>query len=97
MRRSETQSIGSLFQDFIKSMNLEGKLAEVRLIDNWPNVVGVPIARRTGKLLIKNKVLFVYMDSSVARNELYMLDRKSIVMALNKIAKAELIEDIIIR
>jgi len=97
MRRSETQHFGSILQQYLNAIDIHGKLKEIRLIDAWPNVVGNMIAKKTNKLLIKKRVLFAYMSSSVAKNELLMLDPKGIVKALNEKAGAELIDDIVIR
>jgi hypothetical protein len=96
MRKSQAAPISKILKDFLKSHNLNNKMMEARLINSWPEVVGRAVASRTENLLIKNKVLFVYMKSSVARNELMMI-RQGLVRALNDAAGEELIVDIVIR
>jgi len=66
------------------------------LLNAWPEVVGNAIAHRTSRMEIKKRVLYVYMNSSVARSEI-MAIRHSIVKALNEKAGKKIIEDIIVR
>ena len=40
MRRSKTISLAEAMKDYIREMNLEGKLLEVNLINSWEEVVG---------------------------------------------------------
>jgi predicted nucleic acid-binding Zn ribbon protein len=39
------------------------------LLNSWERLVGAPIAKRTKKLYIKNKVLFVEFDSPSMRHD----------------------------
>ncbi len=97
MKRSNTQHFGEVLQQYLQAIDIHGKLKEIRLIDSWPLVVGVMIARKTNRMTINKRVLFVYMASSVAKSELLLLDKKGIVKALNEQAGMVLIDDIVIR
>ncbi len=77
-------------------MKLEGKLNEIRLIESWEEIVGKAISSRTSKIYIKDQVLYIHMNSSVARNELLML-RQALKEKLNEKAGSEVIKDIILR
>jgi predicted nucleic acid-binding Zn ribbon protein len=77
-------------------MNLEGKLLEVNLINSWEEVVGKAISSRTDKVYIKDQVLHVHLNSSVARNELLML-KEALKEKLNERAGKEVIKDIVLR
>lgn len=83
-------------KDYIKEMHLEGKLNEISLINSWEDTVGKAIASRTSKIYIKDKVLYVYLNSSVVRNELLML-RQALREKLNERAGAEVIKDIVLK
>jgi predicted nucleic acid-binding Zn ribbon protein len=96
MRRSKTISLAEAVQDFIREMNLEGKLNEVHLINSWEETVGKAISSRTSKIYIKDQVLYVHLNSSVVRNELLML-RQTLKEKLNEKAGAEVIKDIVLR
>jgi predicted nucleic acid-binding Zn ribbon protein len=96
MRRSKTISLAEAMKDYIREMNLEGKLLEVNLIKSWEEVVGKAISSRTSKVYIKDQVLHVHISSSVARNELMML-KEALREKLNERAGKEIIRDIILK
>lgn len=96
MRRSKTISLAEAMKDYIREMNLEGKLNEIELIDSWEETVGKAIASRTSKIYIKDQVLYIYLNSSVVRNELLML-RQGLKDRLNEAAGSEVIKDIVLK
>lgn len=96
MRRSKTISLAEALRDYIREMKLEGKLREVNLINSWEEIVGKAISSRTSKVYIKDHILFVHLDSSVARNELMML-REELKDKLNQRAGSVVITDIVFR
>ena len=96
MRRSRTITLAEAMKDYIREMNLEGKLLEVNLISSWEEVVGKAISSRTSKVYIRDHVLFVHLSSSVARNELMML-KEALREKLNERSGREVIKDIVLR
>ena len=96
MRRSKTISLAEALDDYIKEMNLGGKLSEVGVINSWEEVVGKAISSRTTKIYIKDHKLYVHLNSSVVRNELLML-REALKDKLNEKAGSEVVKDIILR
>ncbi|MDR2887550.1 MAG: DUF721 domain-containing protein [Bacteroidales bacterium] len=96
MRRSKTITIAEAIGDFVKETGLDGKLAETSLINSWEEITGRAISSRTSKIYIKDRVLYVHLNSSVARNELHML-RDSLRGRLNEKAGREVIKDIVFR
>jgi Protein of unknown function (DUF721). len=96
MRRSKTISLAEAVNDYIREMNLGGKLSEVAVINSWEEIVGKAISSRTSKIFIRDHILYVHLNSSVVRNELLML-REALKEQLNKKAGSEVIKDIILR
>jgi hypothetical protein len=96
MRRSKTISLAEAVKDYITEMNLGGKLSEVAVINSWEEVVGKAISNRTTKIYVKEHILFVHLNSSVVRNELFML-RETLKEKLNEKAGSEVIKDIVLR
>ena len=96
MRRSKTISLAEAVNDYIREMNLGGKLSEVAVINSWEEIVGKAISSRTTKIFIRNHILYVHLNSSVVRNELLML-REALKEQLNKKAGSEVIKDIVLR
>ena len=54
----------------LDSYKLRGKFDENKLINSWETMMGKPISRRTEKLFIKEKILFVKLNSAPLRHEL---------------------------
>lgn len=96
MRHSKTILLAEAIKDYIREMKLENKLLEVNLINSWEDVVGKAITSRTDKIYIKDKILYVHLNSSVARNELMML-KEALKEKLNERAGSSVIDDIILR
>jgi predicted nucleic acid-binding Zn ribbon protein len=96
MRRSKTITLAEAVNDYIREMNLGGKLSEISVINSWEEIVGKAISSRTTKIFIKDHVLYVHLNSSVVRNELLML-REALREKLNKKAGSEVITDIVLR
>ena len=96
MRRSKTISLAEAVNDYIKELNLGGKLNEIAVINSWEEIVGKAISSRTTKIFIKDHILYVHLNSSVVRNELLML-REALREKLNKNAGSEVIIDIVLR
>lgn len=93
MAYSNDQSLGDAIREFLKTYNLERKIQERKLINSWEPIVGPMIARHTKNLYIKNKVLFVKLDSPALSNELSYA-REKITKSLNEAAGSEVIKDV---
>ena len=96
MRKKNTQKIEDVIKEYLKALNIDGKLKEVNLIKSWDDIVGKTIARSTTDIYIKDRKLFVRLNSSVIRNELFML-RDGLKKALNDRAGEQLIDEIILK
>ena len=96
MSRSNDQSLGDAIREFLHSYHLEDKLNETKVIQAWGKVVGPLVERHTQGLYIRNRILFVKVESAALRQEL-SYSRSKIVAALNKEVKSEVIEDIVLR
>lgn len=96
MRRRNAQSLREVLDEALKSMHIDGKLYETRLITAFPEIVGSGIASHTKNVYISKGVLYVQMDSAVIRNELQMM-RQSLIDHLNKYVGHDTIKDIVFR
>jgi predicted nucleic acid-binding Zn ribbon protein len=96
MRKNNTQVLSEILQDFISAFNLEQKLSEARVMNAWDEILGKTFSAHTKRMYIKDRILFVQIDSAVARNELIMM-RERLVKALNDKAGKKVIEQIILR
>jgi hypothetical protein len=84
MKKSNTQSISDILEVFFKeNPQLARKLAETRLMNSWEKVLNPAVLRYTGQLFVKNKCLFVKINSSIVKSEL-MMRREQLVQDLNR-------------
>ena len=81
-KKGEFQSVGQAIREMLNTYRLANKFDEANLIGSWERLVGKPIAKRTKKIYIKNKVLFVEFDSPTMRNDFSL--HKLEVLALFK-------------
>ena len=68
---------------------------ELKIIQSWPKVVGPFIASHTIDLSIRNKILFVRVDSDALRNELGY-SKSLLLKNLNDLVGKEVINEIVL-
>lgn len=96
MRKKNTELLSEVIRQVLRQNNLDKPLNEKRLIDAWPLVLGTNIVQYTSELTIKNRVLYVSLNSSVLRHDLFM-SRDEIKNSLNKQVGVDVISEIIFR
>lgn len=96
MKKKNAELVGDVVRQFLRAEGLETPYNEYRLVEAWPEVMGQGIANYTGELVIRNRVLYVQLKSSVLRQELSM-NRQRLVQKLNEHVGAQVIENIVFR
>ena len=96
MSRHNESSIREAIEKLLKVYKLDDRLAERRLIAAWEEVMGKMIANHTIDLVVRNKQLFVTLDSAALRNELAMAKTK-IIQMMNNAAGKDVINDVVLR
>jgi predicted nucleic acid-binding Zn ribbon protein len=95
MRKPNDKSIKEAMDQLLQVYKLQQKFDETALIAAWPEMMGVAIANRTKELYIRQKKLFVRVESSVIKNELMMM-RSQIIEKMNEKAGGEVIVEIVL-
>jgi predicted nucleic acid-binding Zn ribbon protein len=95
MRKSNEQPLKEVIDKLLEVYKLKDKLSEVRLIGSWEKVMGKVIAVRTRELYIKDKKLFVSLNSPPLREELSYAKEK-IKNMLNHEAGELVIDEVIL-
>lgn len=93
MKKTNEILLKDAISSFLKDNNLETKLIETRVIGAWEEVAGKLIARHTNQMQVKDRVLYVKVDSAALREEL-SFQRSKLVKKLNAAAGIEAIDDI---
>ena len=93
LKKSNEILLKDAIEAFLKDNNLQTKLNETKIIGAWEEVTGKLISRHTLQMYIKDRTLFVKVDSAALREEL-TYQRSKLVKKLNQAAGGEVIEDI---
>ena len=96
MSKHNEQNIKQVIDQLLKAYKLDDRLAERKLINAWEAVMGKMISNHTKDIYIKNKQLYIVLDSAALRNELSM-GRTKIVSMMNEAAGQEVINEVILR
>lgn len=95
MRKPNDKSIKEAMDQLLKVYKLQRKFDETSLIAAWPELMGQAIANRTKEIYIRDKKLFLRIESSVIKNELVMM-RSQIIDKMNERAGGEVILEMVL-
>jgi predicted nucleic acid-binding Zn ribbon protein len=96
MRRQKVEKLGDVISQYLKALRIDKKVKQVSLISSWEEIIGRNVARATSEIFFKKRILFVYINSAVIRNELLMI-KDELKKRLNEHAGENLVDDIVIR
>ncbi len=92
-RNPNETTLHEVIDKLLRAYRLDAKMKEMDIIQAWPEMMGVAVANRTSKISIKNKIMYLTMDSSVMRDEL-LHGKQIIIHRVNEKAGFEMITDI---
>jgi len=95
-RNTESQTIASVLQNMIIGSKLENGLNKVAVESVWHEVMGPPISKYTKSIKWSAPVLYIYLSSSVLREELHY-GKEKIIKMLNEALGQELVSDIVFK
>ena len=96
MRRTKTMLMGDLLEEFFKRPYIAAKVAEGKLPDTWREIVGDRAADVTTELRLEKHILYVRIQSSVLRSELFY-QREALKEEINRRSGVRLVNAVIIR
>ncbi|MBD3748197.1 MAG: DUF721 domain-containing protein [Sphingobacteriales bacterium] len=94
MSRTNDKTLKEAMEQMLKVYRLKNKYDETFAISSWEEVVGKAVANRTKEIFIRDKKLYLRIESSVVKNELKMM-RQQIMHNLNEKAGAEVVLEMI--
>ncbi|MBU2018578.1 MAG: DUF721 domain-containing protein [Bacteroidetes bacterium] len=92
-RKNNDAPLKDLVDKLMKAYNLDGRMKEMNIVNNWEQIVGPAIFRRTESIKLNNRKLILTLKSSVMRDELIMI-KTELIQRVNEFAKEELVDDI---
>ncbi|WP_316801000.1 DUF721 domain-containing protein [Pedobacter frigidisoli] len=94
MRKPNDITMKDAVSKMLDVYRLRRKFDETSIVAIWPEIMGTAIANRTTQIYIRDKKLFIRIESSVIKNELVMV-RQGIIQKLNEHAGSEVIVEMI--
>ncbi len=81
-------------EHMFSSYHIKTGFDESYLTAHWEKIMGSPIASRTQRVYVKNRILFLQIESAPLRNELVHA-KKKIIELINREMKLDLIEEVV--
>ncbi|MFW0716351.1 DUF721 domain-containing protein [Pedobacter sp. N23S346] len=94
MRKPNDITMKDAISKMLDVYRLRRKFDETSILAIWPEIMGTAIANRTTQIYIKDKKLFIRIESSVIKNELVMV-RQGIIQKLNEHAGSIVINEMV--
>lgn len=95
MNRNEDVNIKMAIERMLDTYKIRKKFDETSLIAAWPEIIGPAIANRTQNIYIRDRKLFVKVESAVVKNELVLM-RSQIILRMNEQVGQEVIDDLVL-
>ncbi|WP_114941076.1 DUF721 domain-containing protein [Mucilaginibacter endophyticus] len=94
MRKTNDKTLKEAIEQMLNVYKIKRRFDETGVVTAWPDLVGKSVANRTKELFVRDRKLFLRIESSVIKNEL-MLMRSQIIEKINNEAKSIIVEEII--
>lgn len=94
--RNTTQAtpLKDAIEAFLKAYNLKNKFNETYLVAFWERMMGPSIAKHTQSIYVRDRKLFLKLDSAPLRQELYMAQSKLIEL-INKDIGERVVDEVV--
>lgn len=94
MGRTNDKTLKEAIEQMLQVYKIKRKFDETSLIAAWPELMGKAVANRTRQIYIRDRKLFIRVESSVLKNELLMI-RSQILARLNEHAGSQVLDEIV--
>jgi predicted nucleic acid-binding Zn ribbon protein len=93
---TDEKPIKQVINELLNAYKLNGKIDELKIWNNWPEIVGTVIAKNTNKLQLKGNTLYIYVESAPLKNEL-TFHRSVILQKINTFFGKQIVKEILIK
>jgi predicted nucleic acid-binding Zn ribbon protein len=94
MGRTNDKTLKEAIDQLLNVYKLRRKFDETSLIAAWPELMGKAVANRTTQIYIRDRKLFIKVNSSVLKNELVMI-RSEIIKRMNERAGSVVLDELV--
>lgn len=95
MSRTNDKSLKDAIEQMLQVYKLKRKFDETSLVSVWPELMGPMVANRTKQIYIRERRLYIKLESAVIKNELVMM-RSQILDKMNEYAGSKVIDEIVL-
>lgn len=95
MPRGTDLNMKEAIERMLDTYKIRRKFDETSLIAAWPELIGQGIANRTKQIYIRDRKLFVRVESAVIKNELALI-RSQIIDRMNEHVGHVVIEEMVL-
>lgn len=93
-KKTNDKSLKEAIDQMLKVYKLRRRFDETSLLMAWPEIMGKSVANRTKDLFIRERKLFVRIESAVIKNEMALM-RSNIIDRMNEHIGSKVIDEII--
>lgn len=95
-RNSNTSSLKEAIDQLMKVYRLGDKMLEIDVVDAWNELMGEAIAKKTDQVFVRDKVLYVKLNSAALREEL-SYGKQKIINNINEHIGKQFLKDVILK
>jgi hypothetical protein len=96
MERINPEKIEKAIKLYVKQLGLESGFKQYRIMKTFNEIVGEAVVKHIAKKIMQERKLFVFFDSSIARNQVFM-QRSAIIRQINEHYGEYILEEIILK
>ncbi len=94
MSKHNEQSLKEVLAEMLDAYKLRGRMEELKLMSSWGAIMGPMIQKRTVDISIRNKILYVRLESAALREEL-SYSKEKLIQRLNEEAGSEVVLQVV--
>jgi len=96
MRLNNDETLKDALQRFSNDRQFKTKLRQAKINSLWPELMGSAIANYTSEIVVRNRILYLRINSSSLKQEL-TYGKEKILNLINEELGEEFLKDVIIR
>ena len=93
-RRSEAAPLKDVFEELLQHYSLNERFHERKVVSEWADIMGHTVAKRTSSLFVKEKKLYVKLNSGPVKKEL-MMNKTKVLALISERYGQHVIEDVV--
>jgi len=91
----DIQHIGQAIRDLLAEYHLKPRFDEANVVSSWEKIAGKPVAKHTRRIYIRNKVLFIELDSPSMKSDL-SFHKNHLLKLIEKEFGADVLKEIVL-